>query len=229
MTLTEEAASTIATNSGDLTNPPAFRPRPRLIAIANDSANPIAVSLRIRPRRRSTSISRPERNSRNASPMRAQDRDGQVGLGPAQPGRADHDAEHELEHDRRQPEPREETERERGEQADRDDDQQIGVVHRRACRDPRVVCRSGSVRLAPGQTRGSPTGRRAAEGGWAPRPWQVQSGRACQNGSARTFGSTRSGLQPASVVRGGPCVASAYRGSFELIGIGGAIGSCGRS
>ena len=85
ITLTDEAASTIATNSGDETNPPAFRPRPMVIAIANESANPIVVSLRTRPRRRSTSISRPERNSSNASPIRARVETGRSALAHPSP------------------------------------------------------------------------------------------------------------------------------------------------
>jgi hypothetical protein len=85
ITLTDEAASTIATNSGELTNPAAFSARPRVIAIANESANPIVVSLRTGPRRRSTSISRPLRNSRNASPIRARIETGRSGLAHPSP------------------------------------------------------------------------------------------------------------------------------------------------
>src|SRR3954469_12062818 len=81
-------------------------------------------------------------------------RDGQVGVGPPQPGWADDDAEHELEHDRRQAESREETERERGEQADRDDDQQVCVVHSGHVETGSRTSRS--VPLAPRQTQGSP-------------------------------------------------------------------------
>ena len=40
ITPSEVATRTIATNSGDLTKPPAFRPSPRTIAIANDMREP---------------------------------------------------------------------------------------------------------------------------------------------------------------------------------------------
>src|SRR5215472_848888 len=70
-TPSEVATSTIATNSGDFTKPPARRLIPIRIATTNDTANPSAVTVTIRPRRRSTSISRPERKSRKASPTRA--------------------------------------------------------------------------------------------------------------------------------------------------------------
>jgi hypothetical protein len=80
ITPSEVATSTIATNSGDFTNPPASRPRPRTIAITNETPKPITVSFRTRPRKRSMSNSRPARNSRNASPTRARTATGRSGL-----------------------------------------------------------------------------------------------------------------------------------------------------
>lgn len=74
------SGSTIATNSGDLTKPPACRLKPTTIAITNDTPNPSAVSLRIAPRRRCTSISSPERNSRKASPISARIETGSSGF-----------------------------------------------------------------------------------------------------------------------------------------------------
>ena len=128
ITPSEVATSTIATNSGDLTNPPAFRPRPSTIAIANDTAKPSAVSFRTLPRRRSTSISRPERNSRNASPTSARIDTGRSGLtqpSPEGPITMPSTISSTIAGSRR---PREEAERQRGEQGHRDDNQQIGEV-----------------------------------------------------------------------------------------------------
>ena len=227
ITLTDEAASTIATNSGDLTNPPTFRPRPIVIAIANESTNPIVVSLRTRPRSRSTSISRPERNSSNASPIRARVETAQVGLGQAQPGRADHDAEHELEYYRRQPEPREETERERGEQADRDDAQQVCVVHSghvevlnsfASCTGREFPARRAWLPIKATSGRGLPS-RRDRGIRLAGLPRTVQPGRSVD----------ASGLKPPRSRGAGLASRSAYRGWFELIWMGGTIGDCGRS
>src|SRR6516225_8171189 len=84
-TPSEVAASTIATNSGDFTNPPARRAIPVRIAMAKDTAKPSAVRVTIGPRRRSTSISRPERNSRKASPTRARIETGASGLAQPSP------------------------------------------------------------------------------------------------------------------------------------------------
>jgi hypothetical protein len=71
MTPRDVATRTIATNGGDLTNPPARSPNPRTMAIANEAANPSAVTPRMGPRSRATSISSPDRNGRKASPTRA--------------------------------------------------------------------------------------------------------------------------------------------------------------
>jgi hypothetical protein len=58
-----------------------------------------------------------------------QDRDGQVGLDPSEHRRAQDDAEHDLEHDCRQPQPGKEPKSQRRQQASRHDDQQVGEVH----------------------------------------------------------------------------------------------------
>jgi hypothetical protein len=79
------ATRTTAMNSGDFTKPPDRRPIPIRIAMANDTTNPSAVSFTMRPRRRSTSISRPERNSRNASPIRARTETGASGFAQPSP------------------------------------------------------------------------------------------------------------------------------------------------
>ena len=60
---------------------------------------------------------RQEQEEREAD--QGEDRDREVGLDPAQPGRADGDAEHDLEHDRRKPQARKEAEYEWNEQRDR--------------------------------------------------------------------------------------------------------------
>ena len=57
-----------------------------------------------------------------------QDRHREIGIDPAESRRPDHDAEHNLEHDRREPEAWEEPERQRGEQTYSNDDKQIGEV-----------------------------------------------------------------------------------------------------
>ena len=44
ITPSEVATSTIATNSGDLTNPPAFSPRPTMIATTKETPKPTAVT-----------------------------------------------------------------------------------------------------------------------------------------------------------------------------------------
>ena len=83
----------------------------------------------VRPRSRLTSISRPARNSRNASPIKRQNLNRRVDLDPAESGRADQDPEQDLEHDRRQPQARHETERERRHKRRHHDDQQVGEVN----------------------------------------------------------------------------------------------------
>src|SRR5215467_5645854 len=84
-TPSEVATSTIATNSGDFTKPPARRLAPIRIAMRNDTANPSAVTVTIRPRRRSASISRPERKSKKASPTRARIETGASGFAQPSP------------------------------------------------------------------------------------------------------------------------------------------------
>ena len=80
ITPSEVATSTIATNSGDLTKPPACRARPNTIAITNETTKPSAVSFRICPRKRCRSISSPDRNSRNARPTSARIETGRSGV-----------------------------------------------------------------------------------------------------------------------------------------------------
>ena len=77
-----------------------------MIAIANDAAKPSAVSFRIRPRRRCDVDLEAREEQQEGQADERQDRDGEVGLDPAESGRTDHDAEHDLEHDRGEPEAR---------------------------------------------------------------------------------------------------------------------------
>ena len=82
----------------------------------------------VRPRRRCTSISRPARNSRNASPISAQDLNRLIDLHPAEAGGPDHDPGDDLEHHRGKTQPRHQPERERRRERDRDDDQEVREV-----------------------------------------------------------------------------------------------------
>ena len=128
ITPSEVATSTIATNSGDLTKPPACRPRPTTIAITNETTKPSAVSFRILSAQALQVDLEPRQKQQKRQAHECQDRNREIRRHPAKPRRADDDPEHDLEHDRGEPEAGEEAERQRGEQTDGDDDEQIGEV-----------------------------------------------------------------------------------------------------
>ncbi len=67
----EVAHRMIATSSGDEVKPAADSASPASTASANDATKPSSASVSGRPRSRRMSISRPARNSRNASPINA--------------------------------------------------------------------------------------------------------------------------------------------------------------
>ncbi len=71
ITPSDVAHRTIATRRGVSTSPVARSPSDTSTAIANETANPIAVMRRTGPRSLSNSISSPARKSTNARPMSA--------------------------------------------------------------------------------------------------------------------------------------------------------------
>ena len=103
------------------------RPNPQAMASASDSAEADAGQRAgCGPRSRVRSSSSPARKSRKARPTT--DRVFTTWSGWAQPEhrRADHDAEHDLDHHRRHPHPRHQAEGERGDERDRQHDGEAG-------------------------------------------------------------------------------------------------------
>ena len=119
----------MTTSTGVLTQPAASRVDPIGTPRASVTQVPEHRAAQQGPCSRRTSISSPDRNSRKASPIRLEDLHRQVHLDPAEHRRPEHDAGHQLEHDRRQPQPRREAEGERRRGAHQDDEEQVVERH----------------------------------------------------------------------------------------------------
>jgi hypothetical protein len=129
----------IAINSGDLTRPPASRPRPIAKPIASETTKPSPVAAEA-----VVVDVEPCDQEQERQPDQRQDLDRLVRLRPPEHRGADQDAEHDLEHDVREPEPRDEPDRERRHKSGRGDDREARErdLHERTVLVPPLALRA---------------------------------------------------------------------------------------